>query len=438
MSVMKDLTSEGECSHVEEKGSIQYTHCPGEPIFEWNIKEEQKGDIVIRVDGSELKKGESVELKVDDTKTLSWDLFDAKGNPIPTIGFNAYIEDEDVVSTFTWGNYSGNVKAIHCGETRLIVEAGCENKGEATIKVASEEAASVKIDPPSKTELEVCETLELAAKVFDECDNEIETHPITWSWSSADTGEVDLDPNTGIIEGKTKGTVEITATASEVEDKITLSIKQSPVDIEIQPTIATIKVGEELPLGLHLEDNCGDSLNVWDYIIEWTIPEGIIAFDLENQTVTGVSPGGPVEITATCQGISATVTIIVEGSIVGGWVVFSAKLDPELAFNIFEDGTFCEGEFEDVDEVFEGCECWGDWTLVGKNVNLEIECEWGLCVYSVYTGTVNDEYNYMSGTFICDTPGYWDVDPLTGIEIWIPAQTITGNWNATKISDTPF
>lgn len=210
-----------------KNGSVQYTNCTGKPIFEWDIKEEQKGDIVIRVNGSKLKEGESVELEVDDIKTFSWDLFDAKGDPIPTLGLYAYIGDEDVASTFTWGNYSGNVKAIHCGETKLIVKAGCENKGEATIKVIGP-AESIKIDPPAKTNLEVGDTLQLTAKVFDECENELEDQPVKWSWSSPDTGVVDLDPNTGYLEAKPKGgTVEITATVINLEDKITLKISSA-------------------------------------------------------------------------------------------------------------------------------------------------------------------------------------------------------------------
>jgi len=215
---MKDLIVEGECSFIDLEGSSEFTQCPGKPKVEFKFIEDQRGKI--RITPS------SAELKIGDTETFTWELIDANGIPIPAHSITAYIKDENVANTFEWQEGFGKVRAINCGKTKLIVEAGCENRGEASIKVISE-AASIEIDPPAKTNLEVGETLQLTAKVFDECENELENQPVKWSWSSPDTGLVDLDPDTGYLEAKAKGIVEITATVFNLEDKITLSISQA-------------------------------------------------------------------------------------------------------------------------------------------------------------------------------------------------------------------
>jgi len=49
---------------------------------------------------------------------------------------------------------------------------------------------------------------------------------------------------------------------------------------------------------------------------------------------------------------------------------------------------------------------------------MDSEC----CEYATLTGTVNDQFNEMSGTWIDDSPGSYE----------------TGTWHAIKISDTPW
>ena len=359
---MKDLIVEGECSFIDLEGSSEFTQCPGKPKVEFKFIEDQRGKI--RITPS------SAELKIGDTETFTWELIDANGIPIPAHSITAYIKDENVANTFEWQEGFGKVRAINCGKTKLIVEAGCENRGEASIKVISE-AASIEIDPPAKTELEVCETLQLTAKVFDKCENELEDQTFKWSWTSPDTGVIDLNENTGYLEGKVKGTVKATAEASGKKGHIDLTINQSVADIYIQPNISTINVGEELALSVSLEDNCGESLMVEDHNIEWIIPPGgVIAFDPENLNVVGISLG-EATLTATCEGKSATTTIIVVSR------VASIEIDPKEA-------TVCVGDSLEIEVVVldkDGNEIEEyeiDWTLSGG----------GIASFDPETGTV--------------------------------------------------
>lgn len=172
---------------------------------------------------------------------------------------------------------------------------------------------SLEIEPSSET-IKTDETLQLKALAKDKQGNMIrELGPTEVNWYSFDVPVATIDEY-GLVTAVDEGTARIRARILAhcwplylAEAQIT--VESEVASVVIAPEEATISVDQTLTLNVTVYDKDGNELK--GYPIEWTIPPGgIVAFDPATQTVTGVSPG-TAQITATCDGKSASATITV-------------------------------------------------------------------------------------------------------------------------------
>jgi uncharacterized protein YjdB len=116
------------------------------------------------------------------------------------------------------------------------------------------------------------------------------------------------------VTGVETGLAEIVASCEGGSAQADITVL-GPLDVAIDPAAKTINLDDPpLLLTVWVMDDSGDPIpGGCPSDIQWIIPpEDIILFDRTTHTVTGVSPGGPVIITAICEGQPASSYITVE------------------------------------------------------------------------------------------------------------------------------
>jgi uncharacterized protein YjdB len=133
------------------------------------------------------------------------------------------------------------------------------------------------------------------------------------AWASSNTSIATVNLNTGVVTGIAPGgPIAITAT-SEGKDGSTMITVPAPVAaVIVEPTSATLPVGQSLALTDTLKDANGNV--VVAPAVSWTSANTSVAtVNANTGVVTTLAPGAPMAITATSEGISGSMTLTVTG-----------------------------------------------------------------------------------------------------------------------------
>jgi hypothetical protein len=301
-----------------------------------------------------------VPLVVGEQSKLEATGLDYNGNPLNVSDVtwstdDPYFDIVEVVNIYVPGEEK-DIKGIDKGSAIITAtyDDGCETK-EATAEITVGcSPITFTVDPPSAS-VEVGDGRILEAIIVDDQGIPIEPYNVTWSSDDVATAEVvKLDNKLATVEGrKPGGPVNITATFNDgcqvktATAKITVFESPAIITVKVSPKDPTIYVGDSLPLTVNIYDkdsnytgNCPNPM--------WTIPPSeAVSFNMDTQTVTGVDRGGPVTITATCEGVSGSTDVNVETPsnnnlmiIQPGTVTLDRYETRRVMFQVWVDGMF--------------------------------------------------------------------------------------------------
>ena len=225
--------------------------------------------------------------KTSDTKTkITW----TSSNP-------------NIASVSTSGLVTG--KAI--GST--VITAETENGKKATCTVAVIKNITSLTVSASKTTLETGNTMQVTANI-QPTDT---TEKITWS--SKNTGVATVDPSTGVVTGKSNGTVEIVAKSSTTGKtaSVTIKVQTSPQGISLNKTSETLDMSGTKTLQLSVTAYNPTTSNV-NTGITWSSSNSNIASVSTSGLVTAKTNGKATITATTTNGKTASCSILVQTS----------------------------------------------------------------------------------------------------------------------------
>ena len=225
--------------------------------------------------------------KTSDTKTkITW----TSSNP-------------NIASVSTSGLVTG--KAI--GST--VITAETENGKKETCTVAVIKNITSLTVSASKTTLETGNTMQVTANI-QPTDT---TEKITWS--SKNTGVATVDPSTGVVTGKSNGTVEIVAKSSTTGKtaSVTIKVQTSPQGISLNKTSETLDMSGTKTLQLSVTAYNPTTSNV-NTGITWSSSNSNIASVSTSGLVTAKTNGKATITATTTNGKTASCSILVQTS----------------------------------------------------------------------------------------------------------------------------
>ncbi len=191
----------------------------------------------------------------------------------------------------------------------LLPLAACSKPAGTTIPDPDPKAVATVSVSPATPNLTVGGTTQLNATLRDADGATLTGRSITWSSSSAGVATVS---GSGLVTAVAPGSATITASSEGKSGQATVTVVSSgPVPVAtvtLSQSTASLLVGATLALSATTRDAANMLLT--DRPITWTSSNSTIA-TVSNGTVTGVAPGGPVTITATSEGKSASAQITV-------------------------------------------------------------------------------------------------------------------------------
>jgi|GEM_PF-304697 len=194
----------------------------------------------------------------------------------------------------------GLVKGKKKGKTTITAKVG-KKTYKYTVTVKTIKTKSIKIKTSSK-KMEAGKTLKLKGVVKPTNS----TQKITWSSGNKKVAAVSAN---GVVTGKDKGTVTITAKSGKKKAKVKIKVTKVAVTKVTVSGKSSVKAGSAVKLEAKVEpDNA--SLKT----VTWTSSNKKIAKVSSNGKVTGVK-AGKVTITATADGVKATYIVTVKTAI---------------------------------------------------------------------------------------------------------------------------
>ncbi len=212
---------------------------------------------------------------------------------------------------------AGKVTGIADGTATITANIGGV-AGSATLTISSSPVGSVTVQPTTLT-LTQNTSQQLSAVVRD-VDDQILPRLVTWSTSNPGLATVTA---AGVVAGLNPGAVTITATSGGQSGTADVTVvKATVISLTLQPSPASIRVGTTMTVTATPKDASG--LPLTGHVVTWKSSSNQIATVTSAGAVTGVAPGRAT-ITATCEGVNATVTVDV------GVPVGSVSLAPATA-----------------------------------------------------------------------------------------------------------
>jgi Tol biopolymer transport system component len=168
--------------------------------------------------------------------------------------------------------------------------------------------AEVRLDVTGEILLEWDGRRAIVATAYDAQGNVLLNRQVEWS----STRPVVAAVNGGVIEAQNAGTATISAAIEDVRATVNVRVKVAPVvEVYIDASTTGIEVGETFAFGSRVKRANGDVLNA---PASWATSNAAVARvdheDLWYAAIYGVS-AGPVTITATAEGITASMNIVV-------------------------------------------------------------------------------------------------------------------------------
>lgn len=161
--------------------------------------------------------------------------------------------------------------------------------------------ASVTIAPASAS-VAVGETQQLIATARDAGGTQVSA---TFTWSSSDGSLASVDAN-GLVTGVAEGTATITATTGGISGTAAVAVTPPPVaTVEVDPTAATLNVGETVQLTATPKDASGAVVATG---VNWTSSDAAVA-SVDSDGLVTANGSGQATISATADGQSGSAAI---------------------------------------------------------------------------------------------------------------------------------
>ena len=171
-------------------------------------------------------------------------------------------------------------------------------------------ATSVAVNPAT-AELDVGETVQLAAVVRDQNSNVMAGASVTWM---SGAGTVATVNTTGLVTGIAEGTATITASAGSAQGTAQITVVTAPVvSVEVSPSAETIAVGATLQLTAEAFDANGQAVAGAEF--SWESSDASVATVDATGLVTGIAEG-TATITASAGDARGTATVTVVEEVV--------------------------------------------------------------------------------------------------------------------------
>jgi uncharacterized protein YjdB len=186
------------------------------------------------------------------------------------------------------------------------VTATCEGQSaSSTITVTLVPVASVSVSPTSAS-INVGATQQLSATPKDGSGNTLTGRTITWASDNAAAATVS---SSGLVRGVAAGTAHVTATCEGQSASSTITVILVPVaSVTVSPASASLSIGATQQLTATPKDGSGNTLT--GRTITWASDNTAAATVSSSGLVRGVA-AGTANVTATCEGQSASSTITV-------------------------------------------------------------------------------------------------------------------------------
>lgn len=239
------------------------------------------------------------------TRTLTAVAYDANGGVINddrVVTWNSSTSAVAGVST------SGVLNALASGSTTITASIGGAS-GTAQITVLAP-VATIQVTPPASA-VAVGATTPLSVSLKDASGETLTGRTVIWTSSNTTIASVS---SAGVVSGVSEGgPVTITATSEGKSATATVTVANPVASITITPSSASAEVGATATFVATTRDATGAVLA--GRSIVWQSSNTNIATVNTTGVVTGVALGGPINITASSEGRTATATFTVANQI---------------------------------------------------------------------------------------------------------------------------
>ncbi len=211
---------------------------------------------------------------------------------------------------------SGVVTGVSVGGPVTITATSEGKSGTASVTVTPAPVATVSVTPGSP-QVFVGATVQLNAATLDANGHAVSGQTVTWVSTNPALASVS---STGLVTGVALGgPVTITATAQGVSGTAMVTVIPVPVaSVSVTPVSPQLAVGGTVQLAATARDASGNVLA--GRAISWMSTNAAVATVSTGGLVTGVTPGGPIAIVATSEGINGTDSVTVTGlPFLAGW-----------------------------------------------------------------------------------------------------------------------
>jgi serine/threonine protein kinase len=184
-----------------------------------------------------------------------------------------------------------------------VVTATCEGKmGRLRVDVAPPRADAIVVRPIDKR-VRVAEQVQLEATARDKRGHVV-SRPVTWTSEDDSVATVDLG---GLLTPRSEGSTRITAELDEARASVTVTVHPAEVaSLHLSPPPARVAAGDSFSLSATPLDRSGNRLS--DRTVLWHVSDVKVAIVTLSGWVMVLHPG-PVVLTATCEGASASVSL---------------------------------------------------------------------------------------------------------------------------------
>ena len=239
------------------------------------------------------------------TVQLLWVVQDGGGNTIP--GASVAFRSLDPARVSVSG--AGLVTALSGGPGRIEAQSPGGPADTALVTVL-QVPATVQVSPSSLTLHSLTQTGLLTPVVRDSGGTVIPGAGV--SWQSGAPATVGVNGTGTVTAGAVGGPVTITATSGPASGTATVTVQQVPGSVSVAPgTLTLLTLGRTSDLGATVRDTLGSFIP--GAAVSWSSSDSAVADVGPTGTVTAVSRGGPVTITATSAPAAGTAVVDVQG-----------------------------------------------------------------------------------------------------------------------------
>jgi alpha-tubulin suppressor-like RCC1 family protein len=165
--------------------------------------------------------------------------------------------------------------------------------------------ATVEVSPATPS-IEVAESLQLSAIAKNSRGTIVSGH--TASWTSSDPNVASVD-SSGSITGLKGGTATITAQVDSITGTADVTVTDPVRTVVVSASTTTIEVTESVQLSAEPQDNGGNALT--GRVVTWTSSDTSVA-TVDSTGLVESLQGGSATITAESEGVSGSLTIVVD------------------------------------------------------------------------------------------------------------------------------